>query len=52
VLEPRYVLALAQLLEKSGDRDAARVEYRRFLDYWKGADAGAPEAAARAALAR
>jgi eukaryotic-like serine/threonine-protein kinase len=51
VLEPRYVLALAQLLEKSGDRDAARGEYQRFLDYWKQADRDLSElAAARAAL--
>jgi tetratricopeptide (TPR) repeat protein len=53
VLEPRYVLALARLLDKSGDRDAARTEYRRFLDYWKSADSDLPELAeARAALAR
>lgn len=51
-LEPRYVLALAQQLDKTGDRAAARTEYRRFLDYWQGADAGLSEiAAARAALA-
>jgi tetratricopeptide (TPR) repeat protein/TolB-like protein len=50
-LEPRYVLALAQLLERTGDRAAARAEYRRFLEYWKDADAGLPEiAAARAAV--
>jgi eukaryotic-like serine/threonine-protein kinase len=53
VLEPRYVLALAQLLEKTGDRAAARTEYRRFLDYWQNADPGLPEiAAARASLGR
>jgi tetratricopeptide (TPR) repeat protein/predicted Ser/Thr protein kinase len=52
-LEPRYVLALAGLLDTTGDRAAARTEYRRFLDYWKDADAGLPEiAAARAALRR
>jgi tetratricopeptide (TPR) repeat protein len=56
MLEPRYVLALARLLEKSGEREAARTEYQRFLDLWKEADAGVPELAeARtrvAALAR
>jgi TolB-like protein/Flp pilus assembly protein TadD len=43
ILEPRYVLALARLLEKTGDREAARTEYQRFLDLWKDADAGLPE---------
>ncbi|MGE0815562.1 MAG: protein kinase [Vicinamibacterales bacterium] len=53
VLEPRYVLALAQQLEKAGDTEAARVEYRRFLDLWKDADRDLPETAiARAALRR
>jgi len=43
--EPRYVLALARLLERTGKRDAARTEYRRFLDYWKHADPDLPELA-------
>jgi tetratricopeptide (TPR) repeat protein/predicted Ser/Thr protein kinase len=43
VLEPRYVLALARLLEKSGDAPGARREYQRFADFWKGADPGQPE---------
>jgi non-specific serine/threonine protein kinase len=42
-LEPRYVLALARLLEESGDETAARQEYQRFLDLWKGADPDLPE---------
>jgi tetratricopeptide (TPR) repeat protein len=41
--EPRYVLQLGWLLEQAGDREAARAEYRRFLDLWKHADAGLPE---------
>jgi serine/threonine protein kinase/tetratricopeptide (TPR) repeat protein len=45
IVEPRYVLALARLLEKQGDREAARREYQRFLDLWKNADAGLPELA-------
>jgi hypothetical protein len=49
--EPRYVLALARLLDKAGKRDEARAEYKRFLDYWKSADSDLPELAeARARL--
>ena len=43
MLEPRYVFALATLLDKTGQREAARVEYQRFLDLWKNADSGLPE---------
>jgi TolB-like protein/tetratricopeptide (TPR) repeat protein len=43
VLEPLYVLELARLLEKAGETRSALGEYRRFLDLWKGADAGLPE---------
>ena len=51
--EPRYVLQIARLLEKKGDRPAALVEYRRFLDLWKHADADLPELTeARRAVAR
>ncbi len=45
MLEPRYVLALASLLEKAGQGDAARAEYERFLDLWKAADRDLPELA-------
>jgi tetratricopeptide (TPR) repeat protein len=41
--EPRYVLAIARLLDKVGRRDDARREYLRFLEYWKHADPGLPE---------
>ena len=52
LLEPRYVLELARLLDENGDRTAARIEYRRFLDFWTHADAQLPELAeARVALA-
>jgi tetratricopeptide (TPR) repeat protein len=42
-LEPRYVLALARLLNETGDKEGARVEYQRFLELWKDADEGLPE---------
>ena len=45
VLEPRHVLQLARLLEESGDKAGARVEYQRFLGLWANADAGLPELA-------
>jgi tetratricopeptide (TPR) repeat protein len=51
VLEPRFVLALAKLLDRIGDRAAAREQYQRFLEMWKQADPGLPELAeARRAL--
>jgi tetratricopeptide (TPR) repeat protein len=43
VLEPRYVLELARLLEKTGDKRSALTEYQRFLELWKHADPGLPE---------
>ncbi|HEY6212814.1 MAG TPA: tetratricopeptide repeat protein, partial [Vicinamibacterales bacterium] len=43
--EPRYVLAIARLLDRQGQRDAAREESRRFLALWKNADPGLPEIA-------
>jgi tetratricopeptide (TPR) repeat protein len=53
VFEPRYVLEIARLLERTGDTRAARQEYDRFLTFWKGADQDLPELAeARRAVAR
>jgi tetratricopeptide (TPR) repeat protein/tRNA A-37 threonylcarbamoyl transferase component Bud32 len=53
MLDPRHVIALARLLDKAGQREAARAEYQRFLEYWKDADPDLPELAeARARLAR
>ncbi len=43
MLEPRFVLELARLLEESGDTAAARDEYERFLSLWKNADPELPE---------
>lgn len=52
LFNPRYVLEIARLLEKLGDKTAARAEYERFLTLWKNADAGLPELAeARRAVA-
>jgi serine/threonine protein kinase/tetratricopeptide (TPR) repeat protein/TolB-like protein len=45
ILEPRLVLHLARLLDKKGDRTAARREYQRFLDLWNHADSNLPELA-------
>ena len=51
VLEPRYVLELARLLDQEGDNEKARQEYERFLGLWKNADPDLPELAeARARL--
>ncbi len=53
VLEPRYVLQIARLLDQKGDVDGARKEYERFLELWKNADPGLPELEeARTRLAR
>ena len=45
LLEPRYVLQVARLLDEMGDREGARAEYQRFLDLWKDADPELPELA-------
>jgi tetratricopeptide (TPR) repeat protein len=50
--EPRYVLAIARLLDKAGKRDEARREYARFLELWKHADPDLPELAEARAKAR
>jgi tetratricopeptide (TPR) repeat protein len=41
--EPRYVLERARLLDQHGESEAARQEYRRFLELWKHADSDLPE---------
>ena len=45
VYEPRYVLEIARLLNRTGDKTAAKQEYQRFLNFWKNADPGLPEVA-------
>jgi tetratricopeptide (TPR) repeat protein len=53
VLEPRYVLEVARLLDQKGDHAAAHEEYARFLQLWKNADPDLPELAeARTRLAQ
>ncbi len=41
--EPRYVLETARLLDEIGEKNSARTEYQRFLEYWKDADPQLPE---------
>jgi tetratricopeptide (TPR) repeat protein/TolB-like protein len=43
LLEPRYVLEVARLLDEMGDKEGARAEYERFLELWKDADPELPE---------
>jgi tetratricopeptide (TPR) repeat protein/predicted Ser/Thr protein kinase len=53
LFEPRYVLAVARLLDKLGRHEEARQEYEGFLALWKDADEGLPELAeAKGYLAR
>ena len=53
VLEPRFVLELARLLDEKGDETAAREHFEQFLDLWKNADPDLPELAeARTRLAQ
>ena len=53
MMEPRYALEVARLLNETGDKEGARVEYERFLKLWKNADEDLPELQeARAFLAQ
>jgi serine/threonine protein kinase/tetratricopeptide (TPR) repeat protein len=52
ILDPLHVFELARLLDRDGQRDAARLEYQRFLDYWKNADRGLPQIAEATARLR
>ncbi len=45
VLQPRYVLERARLLERAGDTAGAKAEYQHFLELWKHADPSLPELA-------
>ena len=53
IVEPRFLLETARLLEKTGDKEGARANYERFLELWKDADSDLPELKeARAYVAR
>jgi tetratricopeptide (TPR) repeat protein/TolB-like protein/predicted Ser/Thr protein kinase len=43
MLEPRYVLETARLLDQTGASETAREEYERFLELWSDADPGLSE---------
>jgi tetratricopeptide (TPR) repeat protein len=43
MLEPRYVLEVARLLDEMGDQEGAASEYQHFLELWKNADPELPE---------
>jgi hypothetical protein len=52
LIHPLYHYRFGRVLEEKGDRAAAQAEYRKFLEFWKDADAGQPELAdARTRLA-
>jgi hypothetical protein len=51
--EPRYLLEIARLLERSGNGQAALTEYERYLEFRKQADSSLPDLSeARRAIAR
>ncbi|MDD8014932.1 MAG: protein kinase [Acidobacteriota bacterium] len=45
LIHPLYHYRLGRVLEEKGDRERARLEYGKFLEYWKDADADHPELA-------
>jgi eukaryotic-like serine/threonine-protein kinase len=45
LIHPLYHYRLGCVLEEKGDKEQARVEFRKFLDYWKDADPSHPELA-------
>ena len=40
LIHPLYHYRLGRVLEEKGDKDQARIEYGKFLEYWKDADPG------------
>jgi tetratricopeptide (TPR) repeat protein len=52
VIEPRFVLERARVMQRSGDLQRARSEYARFLDLWRTADPHLPELAEARRYAR
>jgi len=45
LIHPLYHCRLGRVLEEKGDKAGAAVEYRKFLECWKDADASHPELA-------
>ena len=45
MISPLYHYRLGRVLEEKGDKAAAAVEYRKFLEFWKDADPAHPEPA-------
>ncbi len=45
LISPLYHYRWGRVLEEKGDKVAARVQYQKFLDFWKDADASHPELA-------
>jgi tetratricopeptide (TPR) repeat protein len=45
LIHPLYHYRLGCVLEEKGDKAGAAGEYRKFLEYWKGADKAHPELA-------
>jgi hypothetical protein len=45
IYEPRYVLAIARLLDQGGGAAGVREQYQRFAELWQHADPGLPELA-------
>jgi tetratricopeptide (TPR) repeat protein len=43
LIHPLYHYRLGRVLDEKGDKDQARIEYRKFLEYWRDADPGLPE---------
>jgi serine/threonine protein kinase/tetratricopeptide (TPR) repeat protein len=43
LIHPLYHYRFGRVLEEKGNREAARVQYRKFLDTWKDADPDHPE---------
>jgi tetratricopeptide (TPR) repeat protein len=43
LIHPLYHYRFGRVLDEKGDKDQARIEYRKFLEYWRDADPGLRE---------
>ena len=43
LIHPLYHYRFGRVLDEKGDKDQARIEYRKFLEYWRDADPGHAE---------